>query len=91
MITKSISRKITSKGQVTIPQEIRQILKTDNITFIISQNGVIEIKPVEMSLEDAFGSVAVPVHLKGKTELEIKNILDDELVASFKKKQKNQL
>ncbi len=37
--------KITSKGQVTLPKEVRDILHTDIITFEIEDNNVM-IKPV---------------------------------------------
>jgi AbrB family looped-hinge helix DNA binding protein len=38
--------KITSKGQVTIPKEIRDILKTDIVYFDIMDDAVI-VKPVK--------------------------------------------
>jgi AbrB family looped-hinge helix DNA binding protein len=37
--------KITSKGQVTIPKEIRDLLKTDIITFDVVDGDVV-VKPV---------------------------------------------
>lgn len=37
--------KITSKGQVTIPKEIRMLLKSDVVTFDVVQNNVV-IMPV---------------------------------------------
>ncbi|MBF0336856.1 MAG: AbrB/MazE/SpoVT family DNA-binding domain-containing protein [Nitrospirae bacterium] len=42
----SIPVKITSKGQVTIPKEIRDILKTDVVEFELKDGNVV-VKPVE--------------------------------------------
>lgn len=45
--------KITSKGQVTIPKEIREFLKSDVVTFDVVQDNVV-IRPVS----DAGGSLS---------------------------------
>ena len=37
--------KITSKGQVTIPKEIRELLKSDVVTFDVVQSNIV-IRPV---------------------------------------------
>lgn len=39
------ARKITSKGQVTIPMEIRKLLKSDMVTFDVVQSNIV-IRPV---------------------------------------------
>ena len=44
MLTDSI--KITSKGQITIPSEVRNILKTNVIVFEIL-DGEVSVKPVK--------------------------------------------
>ncbi len=44
--------KITSKGQVTIPKEIRKLLRSDVVTFDVEKNTVV-IRPVL----DASGSL----------------------------------
>lgn len=41
-----ITAKITSKGQVTIPKAIRNILKSNVIEFSV-KNGKVEIEPVK--------------------------------------------
>jgi len=50
---------ITTKGQVTIPIEIRRLLgvkANDQIRFRIIE-GKVEIEPVSMTLEETFASV----------------------------------
>jgi|688.fasta_scaffold171899_3 bifunctional DNA-binding transcriptional regulator/antitoxin component of YhaV-PrlF toxin-antitoxin module len=86
MVTKTITRKITSKGQITIPLEIRKILGGDIVTFVIGQENNITLTPVDMSLEEAFGSVAVPSHLQGISEKEIQQILQDDTLDNFQSK-----
>lgn len=43
MLTKAV--KITSKGQATIPKEIRDLLKTDVVEFEVV-DGTVVVKPV---------------------------------------------
>ena len=52
-------RTITTKGQVTIPAEIRRLLEIepgDEVIFRVRE-GTVELQPVAMTLEDAFGAV----------------------------------
>ncbi|MDQ4078464.1 MAG: AbrB/MazE/SpoVT family DNA-binding domain-containing protein [Chloroflexota bacterium] len=52
-------RKVTTKGQVTIPAEVRELLGLkphDKVVFRVEE-GKVELQPTAMSLEDAFGSV----------------------------------
>lgn len=51
---------ITSKGQVTVPVEIRRALglkPQDKIIFRVVQ-GKVEVEPLPMTLEEAYGSVS---------------------------------
>jgi len=41
-----LTAKITSKGQVTIPKKVRDVLESNTVEFIISDDGVI-VKPVK--------------------------------------------
>jgi AbrB family looped-hinge helix DNA binding protein len=41
-----MTAKITSKGQVTIPKRVREILESNTVEFIISDDTVI-VKPVK--------------------------------------------
>jgi AbrB family looped-hinge helix DNA binding protein len=50
---------VTSKGQVTIPSEVRDALgvKPNSQVVVSLQGGKVVIEPVAMTLEEAFGSV----------------------------------
>lgn len=51
---------ITTKGQVTLPSQVRKILGIkahDRVVFRVS-DGKVELQPANMSLEDTFGAVA---------------------------------
>jgi AbrB family looped-hinge helix DNA binding protein len=52
-------RTVTSKGQVTIPSEVRNALgvKPNSQVVVSLQGGKVVIEPVAMTLEEAFGSV----------------------------------
>jgi AbrB family looped-hinge helix DNA binding protein len=52
---------ITSKGQVTIPAEIREQLglaARDKVVFRLGKGNRVEMEALPMSLEEAYGSVA---------------------------------
>jgi AbrB family looped-hinge helix DNA binding protein len=50
---------ITSKGQVTIPAAVRRALGVDTADKLVFRivGGKVEIEPLPMSLDEAFGSV----------------------------------
>jgi AbrB family looped-hinge helix DNA binding protein len=51
---------ISSKGQVTIPAEIRRRLGvggTDKVVFVVRDDGVVELRAPSFTLEDVFGSI----------------------------------
>lgn len=50
---------ITTKGQVTLPKQVRQLLGVkphDKVVFRIWQ-GKVELQPATMTLDDVFGAV----------------------------------
>lgn len=52
-------RTVTTKGQVTIPAEVRRLLEVkpgDQVVFRVNE-GAVELEPVSVTLEDAFGAV----------------------------------
>ncbi|HEX7064739.1 MAG TPA: AbrB/MazE/SpoVT family DNA-binding domain-containing protein [Bacillales bacterium] len=59
MADKKTSGRLTSKGQVTIPAEVRRDLnleKGDRIEFVREESGTYAVKPVKKkSIRDSFG------------------------------------
>ncbi len=52
------SATITSKGQVTIPKEVRKALRVDTgdrLSFLVRDDGVVEIRPETVDLKDLYG------------------------------------
>lgn len=52
---------ITSKGQITIPKEVRDSLRIgagDRVTFLIREDGVVELRPETIDLADLYGILA---------------------------------
>jgi antitoxin PrlF len=49
---------MTSKGQVTIPKEVRDALRIvagDRVSFIVREDGVVELRPETVDLHDLYG------------------------------------
>jgi len=58
-----LSAKITSKGQITIPKDIRLHLKIDQgdkIEFFVGENGMVIISPIRSDVRKLKGIVAKP-------------------------------
>jgi len=54
---------ITSKGQVTIPKAVRDLLKLyagDKIEFVITAEGQALLRPVTKKVDDVFGRLRKP-------------------------------
>lgn len=54
---------ITSKGQVTIPKQVRDILRLrpgDRLDFLVEADGTVRIAPVTASVKDLKGIVPKP-------------------------------
>lgn len=79
---------LTSKGQVTIPIEVRKKLKLkpgDRVRFV-EENGQIVLKPVLKDIRAAFGSIAAPAHVKRyPTQEEIDEAVADSAVERFQR------
>ena len=49
---------VTSKGQVTIPKEVRDALRLgtgDRVAFIVRGDGVVELRPETVDLRELYG------------------------------------
>ena len=58
--------KLTSKGQVTIPAEVRSHLSLqpgDTVEFVVLENGTVMVRPAYVDVMDLAGCLARP---KGK-------------------------
>ena len=54
---------LTSKGQLTVPKEVRERLKLktgDKIQFMINKEGKIELSPIKVRLKDLKGILPPP-------------------------------
>ena len=54
---------LTSKGQLTVPKEVRERLKLktgDKIQFMINKEGKIELSPIKARLRDLKGILPPP-------------------------------
>lgn len=79
---REIISSITSKGQVTIPREVREELGVgtrDKIAFVID-DGEVRIKPVQFTLESVIGSVpALDRPVSDDFETEIEEAFEEEM------------
>jgi AbrB family looped-hinge helix DNA binding protein len=78
---------ITSKGQVTIPREVRAkfgLHAGDRIDFRIEADGTLRVVPETVRADDVFGLLAERGR-KGKVTVEA---MDRQLRAAFRKKDK---
>jgi antitoxin PrlF len=60
--------KITTKGQITIPAEVRKALSLQaghRVSFLLREDGVVEMRPETVDLMSLFG--AVKPRVKGVT------------------------
>lgn len=78
---KEIISTITSKGQVTVPAEVRKrlgITRGEKIAFLIEGDDV-RLKPVRYTLESVFGSVpALPGQETDDFEDQIEEAMEEE-------------
>jgi AbrB family looped-hinge helix DNA binding protein len=58
-----VTATITSKGQVTIPKEVRDSLHLhtgDRVAFLLQEAGCAVLKPVTRSVDQVFGTLHTP-------------------------------
>ena len=57
---KEIVSTISSKGQVTVPADVRRFLGVgtgEKIAFVLSDTGTVELRPAHFTLESVLGSL----------------------------------
>lgn len=74
MAKQLLSGKLTSKGQMTIPVELRNLLKLnegDRLVFILNDKGIIEVQPkTKKSIRGVMGA------LKSTTNVNVDEAID---------------
>ena len=76
---------ITSKGQVTIPKDIRESLKLhsgDKIEILVTKNGEAIIKPVSRKVDEVFCKLYSPGRKAVSVE-SIKKIIQERMKGKF--------
>jgi AbrB family looped-hinge helix DNA binding protein len=86
---KEIASTITSKGQVTIPSEVRKHLRLkqgDKVAFVIEDEGKVELKlptyPTVASLAGAAGTLPQPLSMERMLEIAREDELEHEYRSS---------
>jgi len=78
--------KLTSKGQVTVPKEIRDSLRLhtgDKVEFIITDTKEALLRPITKKVDDVFGKL----HKQGRKPIsveEMDSVIREKMQASFK-------
>jgi AbrB family looped-hinge helix DNA binding protein len=71
---------ISSKGQVTIPVDIRRQLgvgSADKVAFVLTDAGTVELRPVRFTLEAVLGSLPGLINESVDLEREIEEARDE--------------
>jgi AbrB family looped-hinge helix DNA binding protein len=82
----NLTTAVTSKGQVTIPVEVRRLLglqRHDRVRFTV-RDGEVFVERAHLSLEEAFA--AVPPRYTNKDWKEIRQAVAEERVAAYLRK-----
>jgi AbrB family looped-hinge helix DNA binding protein len=77
---------LTSKGQITIPKEVREVLHVDTgdrVQFLVREDGVVELRPQTVDLRDLYGLLAKP--RRPVTVEDMNAAIGDVIVDSFRK------
>lgn len=78
---KEIVSTISSKGQVTIPADVRRHLgvgTTDKVAFVFADEGTVELRLARFTLESVLGSVAALPNESPDLEREIEQAVEEE-------------
>lgn len=88
---KEIVSTISSKGQITIPADVRRHLGVgvlDKISVVITDEGRVELQPVRYTLESILGSLETVTDVSLDFEEEITAAMEDEAVRRVRRTQR---
>jgi AbrB family looped-hinge helix DNA binding protein len=57
---------VTSKGQVTIPKDVRDALgikQGDRLEFVVQEDGSLRVRPLKVDIRDLFGILETDRHV----------------------------
>lgn len=80
--------RISSKGQVTIPAEVRRRLgvnPSDQISFVVTEDEKVELRPVRYTLEDVIGSIEALPGESADLDREIHNAVEEAMARKMKR------
>jgi antitoxin PrlF len=78
---------VTSKGQVTLPADVRRRLGIDvpgKIAFVLEPDGSVMLRPVRLTLESVKGSVPALPNETADLEAEIADAIEAHLEKKFR-------
>lgn len=78
---KEIISTISSKGQVTIPADVRRHLgvgTADKVAFVFADEGKVELRPARFTLESVLGSIEAWPNESVDLEREIEEAMEEE-------------
>ena len=78
---------VSSKGQVTIPKDIRRrlgISTDDRVAFVVHDDGLIELRAPAYTLDNVFGSVPGLPNETADLEQEIEDAISEHIKARYR-------
>lgn len=72
---------LTSKGQITLPKEVRNLLGVapgDQLDFVIGQDGSVRVVPLSRPVRELFGMLAI----RGRRPVSA-SAIDDSIVSAI--------
>ncbi len=77
---KEIISTVSSKGQVTIPIEVRRHLgvnASDKVAFVVTDEGDVELRPARYTLESVLGSIPALPNESADLDREIAEAMEE--------------
>ena len=87
MATEFVST-ISSKNQITLPADVRRRLgvgAADKVAFVVEDDGRIELRPVQYSLESILGSIEALPNESADLDREIAAAVEEEVSRTLRR------